>query len=190
MHPRPSFRAAALLLALPLAFVPAVAAEPVRLVAADDRGVTLELALPTYTVGPPGEDGRSRLTAPGLAAGTPPGRPALPAATTLVALPPGALPVLGRIEGDAEETRDGVRLIIGDRRGFTEDVHGLGMVPFAEPVEPIRDGPWPAAAAELGVPFALRGQRMVAVTLRPFRYDEGVATLWARRRMRRDEPHQ
>ncbi len=184
MRPRLPLRAAALLLALPLVLVSAVRADPVRLLEADDRGVTLELALPGFTIGPAGPDGRSLLTAPGLAAQTSTGRPVLPSATTLVALPSGASPILGVIEGDAEEMRDGVRLILGERRGFTEDPQGMGMVPTSEPADPIRDGPWPAASVEVGAPFTLRGQRMVAVTLHPFRYDEAGARLWARRRLR------
>ena len=176
--------AAALMLALPLALAPAVGADPVRQVAADDRGITLELALSSYSVSPAGDDGRSRLTAPGLNTHASPGRPVLPSATTLVALPPGATPVLDAIEGDGEESREGIRLVLGDRRGFVQDPQGLGPVPYAEPAEPIRDGPWPVAAAELGVPFTLRGQRMVAVTLQPFRYDEAAARLWARKVLR------
>ena len=184
MRLRLTHRAAALLLALPLVLARTVHADAVRLVAADDRGVTLELTLPHYTVGPAGMDGRSRLTAPGLTANTLPGRPVLPAATTLVALPPGAIPVLGAVDGDAEEVRDGVHLWLGDRRAFTQDPQGLGWVPTAERAEPIRDGAWPARPIELGTPFTLRGQRMVMVRIQPFRYDEAAARLWARRRLR------
>jgi hypothetical protein len=184
MRLRLTHRAAALLLALPLVVAGPARADSVRLVAADDRGVTLELTIADYRLGPAGADGRSQLTAPGLTAHTLPGRPMLPAGTVLVALPPGARPVLGAIDGDAEEVRDGVRLWLGNRRGFTEDPHGLGPTPMAEPAEPIRDGAWPATPIELGAPFTLRGQRMVAVQIRPFRYDEAAARLWAHRRLR------
>lgn len=184
MRPRPPLRAAALLLALPLGLVvSAVRADPLRLLASDGRGVTLELSTPAFTVGPAGPDGRSLLTAPGLDGKTQPGRPVIPMASTLVALPPGANPVVGLVEGDAEEVREAVRLVLGDKPGFTQDAQ-LGMVPIAEPVDPIRDGPWPAASVELGKPFTLRGQRMVAVSVRPFRYDESSARLWTRRRLR------
>lgn len=159
-------------------------AQAVRLIAADDRGVTLELRLNDYAVGPAGPDGRSRLTASGLNVQALPGRPLLPSATALVALPPGAQPVLSLLDGDAEDVREGVHLVIGDRPGFREDGQGLGIVPTAEPVEPIRDGPWPGRPIDLGAPFSLRGQRMVAVRIQPFRYDEAAARLWARRRQR------
>src|SRR5262245_40612856 len=152
----------ALWLLLPVAAVCPVRAESVRLLGADDRGVTLELRLADYLVGPASEDGRSRLTASGLTAQSLPGRPVLPTATALVALPPGARPVLGLVDGDAEEARTSVRLWIGERPGFREDPQGLGVVPSAEPAEPIRDGPWPTWPVELGTPFTLRGQRMVA----------------------------
>lgn len=183
MRPRPHHRTAALLLALPLVLAGAARAEPVRIIAADDRGVTLELTFADYQVAPPGQDGRSRLTAPGLAAYALPGRPVLPSATALIAMPPGARPMLGAIVGDAEEVRDGVRLTLGDRRGFAEDPQGMGPVPIATPAEPIRDGAWPAAPIELGAPFTLRGQRLVAVRIQPFRYDEAAGRLWARRRL-------
>jgi hypothetical protein len=184
MRLRLSHRAAALLLALPLLVARPGYADPVRVVASDDRGVTLEMTLPDYALGKAGEDGRSRLTAAGLNAHTLPGRPVLPAASVLVALPPGAHPVLGAIDGDAEEIRDRVRLTLGDRRGFAEDPHGVGLVPTAEAADPIRDGAWPTTPIELGAPFTLRGQRLVAIRFQPFRYDEAAARLWARHRMR------
>src|SRR5258705_9681893 len=171
-------RAAAFLLVLTLVAARSGHADAVRLVAADDRGVTLELTLPDYQLGPAGEDGRSRLTATGLTAHTSPGRPMLPAGTALVALPPGGRPVLGPVDGDAEEVRDRVRLWLGDRHGFADDPQGLGLVPTAEAAEPIRDGAWPTSPVELGVPFTLRGQRMMAVRIQPFRYDEAAARLW------------
>ena len=176
-------QAAALLLALSLGSVPLAQADPVRLVAADARGVTLELALPTWSLTPPNQDGRSKLSAAGLTAQGIPGRPVLPSATTLIALPPGAGAAVGAVAGDPEETREGVRLVLGNRRGFAEDPQGLGLVPIAEPAEPILDGPWPAATVRLGTPFTLRGQRLVSVTVHPFRYDEATQRLWARRRM-------
>jgi hypothetical protein len=181
---RPPFRAAALLLVLPLLLAPAALASPVRAVVADDRGVTLELTLAGWELGAPRADGRSLLTAAGLTAHALPGRPVLPSATALVALPPGAYPVAGALEGDEAPARDGVRLSLGERRGFIEDPQGLGRVPVSEPAEPIVDGGWPRAPVELGAPFTLRGQRMVAVTLHPFRYDEGAARLSTRSRMR------
>ena len=184
---RTPLRAAALLVVLPLALPAFARAEAVRLKAADDRGVTLELAIAGYRVGPAGPDGRALLDAPGLTAHALPGRPVLPSATTLVALPPGARAVIAAIRSDPEETRLGVRLALGNRRGFAVDSiqpgDGLGPVPVAEPAEPILDGPWPPSPVELGVPFTLRGQRMVAVTLAPFRYDEASARLTATRRL-------
>ncbi|HKQ58541.1 MAG TPA: C25 family cysteine peptidase [Candidatus Eisenbacteria bacterium] len=178
-----TLRAAVLLLVLPLAFAPAVRADAVRLAASDDRGVTLELAVPDDALSPANQDGRSSLTARGLTSHALPGRPVLPSATALIALPPGARAMVGGIEG-GELTRDGVRLVLGDKRGFAQDPEGMGQVPTAEPAEPIVDGAWPVAAVELGAAFTLRGQRMVAVTLHPYRYDEGARRLWTRRSMR------
>jgi len=177
-------RAAAFLLVLPLVAARPGHADAVRVVASDDRGVTLELSLPDYQLGPADEDGRRRLTATGLTAHTLPGRPVLPAGNVLVALPPGGRPVVGPVDGDAEEVRDGVRVWLGDKRAFADDPQGLGPVPTAERADPIRDGVWPRTPVELGVPFTLRGQRMVAVRIQPFRYDEAAARLWIHRRLR------
>src|SRR5262245_27244455 len=98
IHHQP-LRAAALALLWACALAPAVRADAVRLVAADDRGGTLELAVPADALSPANEDGRSSLTAGGLTSHGLPGRPILPSATTLVALPPGARAILGAVEG-------------------------------------------------------------------------------------------
>jgi hypothetical protein len=184
MRLRPSPRAASVLLALALAAGQA-RADAIRLVAADAKGVTLELPV-QYRLEKSGEDeasGRMRLVSPGLGAQGRPGRPILPAATTLIALPPGARAVVAAVQGN-EEVHEGVRIILGEKRGFTDDPGGLGAVPTSTPVEPILDGPWPVTPVEVGAPFTLRGQRMVAVRLQPFRYDDASARLWVRRDMR------
>jgi hypothetical protein len=195
MFRRPTARVPSLALVLPLAAATALAAilptaasaDPVRLIASDDRGVTLELSVATWrleSAGKGGErEGRTILVAPGLAGHGAPGRPVIPGAGTLVALPQGARAVARLIDG-GEESQDGVRLAPGEKRGFTDDRGGLGLVPSAEPVAAIRDGVWPRAAVEVGAPFTLRGQRLVAMRLVPFRYDEAAGRLWVRRTMR------
>jgi len=196
MSLRTPLRAAALLALLPLTLAhPARGdggSEALRLKAADERGLTLELTLRGYQISPgppglPGQEGRSILSAPGLEAHAPPGRPVLPSVTTLIALPPGARAIVAGVDGDPEETRDGVRLTLGSRHTFEgnplRDAKEVGLVPTLEPAEPIQDGPWPLESVELGTPFTLRGQRLVAVTVRPFRYDEAGSRLWVRRRL-------
>ncbi len=126
--PRP-VRNAVFLLAAPFTLASVVRADPIRLVAADDRGVTLELAFPDYALGPAGEDGRSPLTVPGLAAHALPGRPVLPSATTLLAVPPGARPVIGTLEGGGEETREGVRLVPRERDDEEQPEQDRGNLP-------------------------------------------------------------
>ncbi|MBI1796083.1 MAG: hypothetical protein HYR74_03415 [Candidatus Eisenbacteria bacterium] len=180
----------AVLAALPAALLHArvaAAADPLRLIQSDDRGVTLELPSVSFTLvaaGTAGENqGRTRIVSPGLAGHGAPGRPVIPGAATLVALPPGAHATARVIEGD-EVAQDGVRLAPGDKHGFADDRTGLGLVPTAEPVPAIRDGIWPPAPVEVGAPFTLRGQRMVSVRVLPFRYDEAAGRLWMRKRMR------
>ncbi|MGH7742244.1 MAG: C25 family cysteine peptidase, partial [Candidatus Eiseniibacteriota bacterium] len=50
-------------------------------------------------------------------------------------------------------------------------------------VPPVRDGPWPATDAATGEIFQLRGQRLVAVALHPFHYDERTGRLVVYRSM-------
>ena len=153
-------------------------ADAIRVVAADDRGITLALDLPAFrlTTAP---DGRSFIEAGGLPLLDEPGRPRVPYASALIAVPPGAS-VTATVQG-AEETRDRVALVLGTRPGFRNDVDRLGLVPTREDVPAITDGPWPPSPIDLGQPFTLRGQRLVELQIRPFRYDELTGRLWARR---------
>src|SRR6516225_6231343 len=83
-------------------------ADAIRVVAADDRGITLALDLPAFrlTTAP---DGRSFIEAGGLPLLDEPGRPRVPYASALIAVPPGAS-VTATVQG-AEETRDRVALV-------------------------------------------------------------------------------
>src|SRR5436309_6380849 len=89
----------------------------IRLVSSDDHGVTLRLDVPDPTLAPAGPDGRSRILSD-LGLGSSPGRPQLPYAATLIALPPGTRPVVTLVGGEDEKLREGVRLTIGGRPGF------------------------------------------------------------------------
>ncbi len=158
----------------------AAAAAPVQLLSSDARGVTLQLTVPAVEFRPGGADGRLELVVPGLYAYDIPGRPRLPFASALVALPPGARAVARLLDTGAVEQRR-VGLTIGDRPVFRQEgVHGE-LVPGREPVPAVLDGPWPGSPVEVGEPFTLRRQRMVAVQLRPFQYDEAGQTLRASR---------
>ncbi|HYM80981.1 MAG TPA: C25 family cysteine peptidase [Candidatus Limnocylindria bacterium] len=175
----PAFLASFLTFALTLA--PDAGANPVQVVVTDDRSVVLRLTIPEYDVQPSAAEGRVEVRAPGLRLLDRPGRPRLPFASALLAVPPGAT-VTARIVGAGqEETREGVRVAIGDRPAFVNDSTGLGWIPTTEPVEAIQDGVWPPSEVVVGTPFVLRGQRMVAVSLQPFRYDEGAGRLTVRR---------
>ncbi|HEY2954456.1 MAG TPA: C25 family cysteine peptidase [Candidatus Eisenbacteria bacterium] len=159
---------------------PAAEAGPIQLVAQDDRGVTLRLTVPSYDLGAPGEDGRQEILIQDLDLLDVPGRPKLPYATTLVAIPPGAKAVAAVIESGAEEARDGLHLTIGERPMIRPDRAGLDWVATREPVGPIADGAWPRSPVDVGEPFSLRRQRVVLVTLQPFRYDVAAGRLWTR----------
>jgi len=159
------------------------AAGPVRLVESDQTGVTLELTLPPWSVSPNGVDGRADIIVPGLKTVDSPGRARLPFASELIALPPGARATVRVIGGGAEEMRAGTAITLGDRPVFKQSA-GTDLIPAREPVAAVLDGPWPGQPVELGEVFTLRRQRMVAVRLMPFRYDESIRTLWVRQVLR------
>lgn len=179
---QPAPRAAATLVALCCALTaPLARASAVRLIAAGDGGVTLRLEVAPYVVQPAGEDGRSEILVPGLTLLDTPGRPRLPFATALIALPPGARPVASVVDEAGEDVRDGLELALGERAVFHNDPAGLGVVAGREPVAAIEDGSWPLSAVEVGEPFTIRRQRVVQITLQPFRYDVATGRLWSRR---------
>jgi hypothetical protein len=161
----------------------AASAQPLQVVSADAGGVTLRLSLPAYRLSAPSAGGRTELSVPGFQVTGLPGRPNLPYAQTLVALPPGAGATARVLDAGAEEPREGVRLTLGGTHVMRDDGEGLGLVPAVEPAAPVLDGPWPAAPVELSAPLTVRGQRVVAVQVRPFRYDEASGRLWVRRAM-------
>ncbi len=160
---------------------PCARAEALRLVASDDRGVTFRVELAGWRLVPDSLARRSRIEADGLEGYDEPGRPLLPAASTLIALPPGARADAVVIATGDEEVREGVALVPGGRPGWQRDEDGLGTQPTLEEVPAILDGPWPRSPLEVGEPFVVRRQRMVAVRVSPFRYDEASGRLWARR---------
>lgn len=180
MRPTQSLLRAAILLLTLLPALPA-RAQPVRLLASDARGVTLRVDAAAFELSAPDPEGRVRLVVPGYRASSEPGRPQLPFAQALLALPPGATARARVTGGEAEEERADVKLAIGPRPVFVEDPGGLGPTPSLEAVAPLADGPWPAAPVAVGEPFTLRGQRVVAVQVWPFRADEASSRLWIRR---------
>src|SRR5437867_10297185 len=106
----PLFATVTTFLALPTAFILRVSAEPLRLVTADERGVTLRLDGPEFKLAPTGAGGIATLEAVGLDRVSPAGRPQLPIAAALIAVPPHAR-VTARVMGDeGEQLTEGVRL--------------------------------------------------------------------------------
>ena len=181
MRPIPLLLKAAAALALLLLPATAAQAQSLRVVAADERGVTLRLSLPGYRFSAPLPDGRVELMVPGYAVTSLPGRPQLPYAQTLVALPSGAGALARIVDLGEEEARDSLRLALGAKPVMMDGGEDFGPTPALEPVPPILDGPWPASPVELGEPTTVRRQRLVAVQVRPFRYDEATGRLWVRR---------
>ena len=167
-------RSATILAALALASVAPALADPVRVVATDARGVTLEVAVGAWTLTAADADGRSQVSPlPGSHALGIPGRPTLPAFAVTLALPPDGRPSARVIATSGEQARDGVRLEVAGRPAFRDEgPGGLGIQPTVETVAPIADGPWPSNTLELAKPFGFRGRRLVWLEIRPFRYDE------------------
>jgi hypothetical protein len=180
----PIHRAAALLRLVPflvLGIAAPARAREIQLVAADERGVTLRLDVGPWTLGSPGEDGRRDISVPPLDILDMPGRPRLPFATAMIALPAGAGASVSVIGEGAEEIVEGVRLTIGSRPIIRTDPDFLGYVPAREPADPILDGAWPPTPAEVNDPFSVRRQNVTVVQLMPFRYDAATGRLWTRR---------
>ncbi|HET7226225.1 MAG TPA: C25 family cysteine peptidase [Candidatus Eisenbacteria bacterium] len=144
---------------------------------ADERGVTLRLDLPAFALGAPGADGRATLELTGWKVYADPGRPLLPFAQAILAIPQGASARATLVSSGPVATREHVRLAIAGKPVMRDAKDGLGPQPGLEPATPIADGPWPAGIVTVSAPFELRRQRMVAVSLNPFRYDEAAARL-------------
>jgi hypothetical protein len=155
----------------------------IRLVSTDARGVTLRLDVPDLTPSPADPDGASRLLVKGFPGTTVPGRAALPFASTMIAIPRGARVTARLIGGDAEESREDVRLRTLPRPGLRDDGGALGVVPTLEAIPPVLDGAWPRSPVEVGEPASIRRLPVVAVRLFPFRYDPASRRLWSRRSM-------
>ncbi|HTM57725.1 MAG TPA: C25 family cysteine peptidase [Candidatus Udaeobacter sp.] len=154
----------------------------VRLISVDPSGVTLRLDLDSWSVSPPDADGRSFILAPGLRMLDQPGRPQLPCATALIAVPPGAR-ASAAVIASTTESRDGVSARIGPRNGFEADRSAMRYHAVITPLPPASDQPWPESEITVGEPFELRGQRIAAVELHPFLYDESSKRLTVRRSM-------
>ena len=167
-------RSCALLVGLAGLLVATAHADPVRLVASDARGVTIQVTVGAWTLTAPGADGRVRVNRlDGAHALGEPGRPTLPAFATTLAIPADARPTVRVIGTEGTQSRDGVRLEIAGKPVFLPGGDDrLGVQPAMEPQAAISDGPWPASSVQLAAPFAFRGRRFVQLEVRPFRYDE------------------
>jgi peptidase C25-like protein len=154
------------------------AASPIERLASDQTGVTIRLTVPGYRL-EADATGRQLPVVPGLHALDVPGRPRVPHFRVLLALPPGTQARARVVAEGGLEERAGVRLAIGEEPSFREDPRG-GMLPTRRAVAAIGGGPWPVSPVEVGEPFVLRRQRMVALQLAPFAYDEATGRLWTR----------
>lgn len=170
-----------ILLALALAGPGTALAAPVRVLASDARGVTLQITVGAWSLSAPGPDGRVTVTGlPESHSMSIPGRPLLPAYSAMLALPIDARPSARVLAASGEQAREGSLLAIAGKPVFRDDRDSrLGPQPSVDPVAPIDDGPWPASQIELGQPFGFRGRRMVTLEVRPFRYDAASRRLSA-----------
>lgn len=177
---RASIRTLVLALAV-LAVPPAASAAVLRILSADDRGVTLQVATEDWSLtAPDATTGRSRVVGvPEARSLSTPGRALLPTYTAMLAVPPDGRPSVRVLSRGAERSREGVRLVIAGRPAFVPDPDGGREWPVTEKVDPVVDGPWPAEDVLLGAPAAFRGRRLVSLEVRPFRYDERGSRLVA-----------
>ncbi len=183
LHPlmRTSIRTLPFVLAL-LAAPLAARAAVLRILSADDRGVTLQVTTENWSLSAPDPvTGRARIVGVGQASSIAvPGRPLLPTYSALLAIPPDAHPTVRVTARGDESVRDGVKLEVAGRPAFRPDPSGGPEVPYTEPTDPIAvGGAWPAEDVRLGAPASFRGRRLVSVETRPFRYDEAAGRLTA-----------
>lgn len=170
---------AALLSTLFFNAAPAAGDDPVRVIASDDRGITLRIDLPEAALAEPAPDGRVRIRVPGFDLTSATGLPRLPYASALVALPPGARPSVQVVDA-GPETGEDVDLERGPQAVFHSDPRTGELRPDWAPAAPEGAALWPAAPAEIGAPFVLRRQRIARVTLYPWRYDSRARRLFKR----------
>lgn len=159
----------------------AASAAVLRVLSADDRGVTIQVGAEDWSLAAPDAvTGRASIVGvPAARSIAIPGRALLPTYGGLLAIPADARPSIRVLSRGAETTRDGVRLKVAGRPGFRPDPGGGLATPVTEQVDPIVDGAWPPEEALLGAPTSFRGRRLVSFEVRPFRYDEGASRLTA-----------
>lgn len=167
------FAAAALMAALP------ASAAAIRVLSADDRGLTLQVNTEAWSLtAPDALTGRARIVGvPAAHSLSTPGHALLPSYTAMLAVPPDARPTLRVLSSGAPVVRTGVRLAIAGRPAFRPDPDGGHEVPYMETVDPIVGGSWPEQDLVLGTPARFRGRQLVAFEARPFRYDEAASRL-------------
>jgi hypothetical protein len=177
-------RAKPLLFALlALMWAPAARAQAVHALASDRTGVTLEITLPGWLLGPADGDGRHLLLAEGLQHTAEAGRPFLPASSVTLGLPPGTRAVARVLAREEGETRENVRLALAGEPTTERGPDGK-EIPAMRAVPPVLDGAYPASPVLVGEEMQMRGQRMVGVRITPFVYDEAARRLTALSRVR------
>lgn len=121
-HMRPSILLTALFAAAFWA-PSAASAAGVRVLSADERGVTLRVDTERWSLSAPDAvTGRATIVGVPMAHSlSSPGRALLPTYTALLAIPPDARPSLRVLERGDESVRGGVRLAIAGRPGFQPD---------------------------------------------------------------------
>jgi hypothetical protein len=155
----------------------AAAADVLRIVATDARGVTLQVSTESWSLTAPDPDGRARVIGvPDAHSLADPGHALLPAYSTMLAVPADAHPTVRVLSADAPVLREGVRLAIAGRPSFHPGAGG-DFEPGMTEVPALTDGAWPPQQALLGSVNSFRGRRLVGLEVRPFQYDEAAGTL-------------
>lgn len=179
----------------PMATSPAGDGTPVRLVRSDADRIVVALDTPRYALVDRSSGGSDYtvITAPGLAASSEPGKPALPVAAVLLGIPPRGTPKVAATAAGSPATIADVRIAPaaspnGDAADAVWTPPGSNGEPGLVPLTIVRMDPraygagaaYPADLATITDVGWVRGQRVARLEIHPFQYHAAARRLVVR----------